>query len=305
MTATRRKLLILILLGAAVLAILALAASLARVEFAPGEPFTLENNRPLTPGLAGAPAELSPAMRLLLRIWLTMTLALLPFSIFFLILSPNARRRIIPNLIVFGMFMLIMSSLSKPLGQMLGEGGALEGLSMTGLTEGGAVGQPAEFTGSAPGWLLLLVSFILAAIMVAAGARLLYALVRSRRRPAAASLARIGEEAESAMTAIAEGGDLRDTVIRCYVEMNRVANEAHGILRQKAMTAREFEEQLERAGLPGDSVRDLTRIFEAVRYGAKDLGPGAEERAIACLSAIADSVPRALIFDCRFLIFDF
>ncbi len=290
MTTTRRKLLILILLGVAVLAILALAASLAQVTFTPGEPFTLKNNRPSWSAPAGTPAELSPAMRTLLRIWITATLALLPFSIFYLILSPNARRRIIPNLIVFGMFMLIMSSLSKPLSQMLGENGVLGGLSVTGLTEGGAGMQPAEFSSSAPSWLVLLISFILAAIMVAVGARLLYALVRSRRRPAAeVSLVRIGEEAESAMTAIAEGGDLRDTVIRCYVEMNRVVSQAHGILRQRAMTAREFEEQLERAGLPGASVRDLTRIFEAVRYGAKDLDPGAKARAVACLAAIADA----------------
>ncbi len=53
------------------------------------------------------------------------------------------------------------------------------------------------------------------------------------------------------------------------------------------MTAREFEAELARAGLPGDSVRELTGIFEAVRYGAKDLGPAEERRAVACLDAIA------------------
>lgn len=286
---TKRKLLTVVLLGAAVLALLALAAGLAQVKFSPGEPFTLGSREPPRLPPAGAPAELSPAMRVLLRIWLILTLALLPFSVFYLLISPTARRRLLQNLIVFGVFMLIMSSLGQQL-RLLGENGLFGGLDMSRLTEAGAPGQPAEFSGSPPGWLIILTSFILAAVVIGLIAGLIYAITRNHHQPAPrVSLVRIAEEAESAMTAIQAGSDLRDTVIRCYVEMSRVVRTSRGIARQQAVTAREFEEQLARAGLPGSSVHDLTRLFEDVRYGAKSLDPREEGRATACLAAIADA----------------
>lgn len=286
MAAIKHKLLMLILLGTAVLAILSLAASLAQMELPPGEPFTLGGGASFKPPPVSMPAELSPALRVLLRAWLILTLALLPFSIFYLLISPNARRQFIRNLVVLGVFILIMSSLGRQL-SLMQEDGLFGGLDSLALTEGGAPGQPAAFSGSAPPWLIILVSFILAAVAVALSARLIVAILHRRQRAPEPSLLRIAEEAESAMTAIAAGNDLRDTVIRCYVEMSRVVRESRGILRQQTITTREFEEQLERAGLPGDSVRDLTRLFEAVRYGAKDLGPGEEKCAMACLATIA------------------
>ncbi len=232
MAANKRKLLTMILLGTAVVAILLLAAGLAQVRFTPGEPFSLARAQQSTPPPMGVSAELSPAMRMLLRVWFILTLTLLPFSVFYLLLSPEARKRIIPNLIVFGVFMLIMSSLGKQVGQMLGENGVLGGLGdMTGLTEGGASVQPVEFSSSAPSWLVIAISFVVAVIVVALGGSLIYALLRNRSRrrsEEALPLVRIAEEAESALTAIAAGGDLRDTVIRCYVEMSRTVRAAAG-----------------------------------------------------------------------------
>ncbi len=40
------------------------------------------------------------------------------------------------------------------------------------------------------------------------------------------------------------------------------------------MTPHEFEQQLQRAGLPAEPVHDLTHLFEEARYGGAGDGPG-------------------------------
>jgi hypothetical protein len=71
--------------------------------------------------------------------------------------------------------------------------------------------------------------------------------------------------------------------------MVRILNEQRGIQRRKHMTPREFEIRLEEAGFPGEPVRQLTRLFEQVRYGAKALGAQEERQAVACLTAIVEA----------------
>jgi hypothetical protein len=68
--------------------------------------------------------------------------------------------------------------------------------------------------------------------------------------------------------------------------MNDAVNLGHGIRRQEAMTPSEFANRLESVGLPGDPVRRLTRLFEAVRYGAKKPGQDESHEATVCLNAI-------------------
>jgi hypothetical protein len=43
---------------------------------------------------------------------------------------------------------------------------------------------------------------------------------------------------------------------------------------------------MERAGLPGEAVRTLTRLFEGVRYGRKTTSRAERDLASAALSAI-------------------
>jgi hypothetical protein len=52
------------------------------------------------------------------------------------------------------------------------------------------------------------------------------------------------------------------------------------------MTPAEFASRLQEAGLPGDAVRRLTRLFEGVRYGQRKVGPKDVNEAVACLTAI-------------------
>jgi hypothetical protein len=294
---TRRQIWILISLGVAVAAILALAASLSQVEFSPGEPFAFGTGMPVRQPPMGMSPELPPAVRLFLRVLLLLTLTLIPFSIFYLIISPSARKRFLQNLVVFGVllaFIYLLREQMKP-GERTEDVLANFGRMPEG--EVGAGRPPAEFSAAAPQWLVLLVSFILAALVVAIIIGVIWAIVRSRRRPAPElPLIELAQQAEEARETIEAGGDLRDTVIRCYMEMNRVVRDARGLQRERAMTPREFEDRLEHAGLPGDQVRDLTRLFEEVRYGAKELGPWEGRRAVACLTAIAEA-SRSLVQD--------
>jgi hypothetical protein len=110
-----------------------------------------------------------------------------------------------------------------------------------------------------------------------------------RIHPPESPLERLAREAEQALGALQAGADLRDTVLRCYVEMGRVVREAKGLAREAAMTPREFEHSLGEAGLPQDRVRQLTRLFEDVRYGAKSAGVREEQQAVDCLGAIVEA----------------
>jgi hypothetical protein len=103
-----------------------------------------------------------------------------------------------------------------------------------------------------------------------------------RRRRAEQPLKRIAMEAQTALDALQSGGNLKNIVIRCYFEMSRVIREQRGIQRDKDMTPREFEMELERRGLPPEPVQKLTRVFEEVRYGAKE--PGEREKFLATIS---------------------
>ena len=85
---------------------------------------------------------------------------------------------------------------------------------------------------------------------------------------------------------LSSGGDWADAITNCYVRMSEVVSRTRGLYRQEAMTPAEFAFRLERAGLPGDPVRRLTRLFEAVRYGARKPARNEINEAVSCLNAI-------------------
>jgi hypothetical protein len=58
------------------------------------------------------------------------------------------------------------------------------------------------------------------------------------------------------------------------------------IHRDQDMTPHEFEQMLEHHGLPREPIRQLTELFERVRYGAYSPDRSEEHIAISSLSAI-------------------
>jgi len=129
--------------------------------------------------------------------------------------------------------------------------------------------------------------WITAALVLLASTLAAAWLLRSRSRGRRA-LDLLGREAEQARSALLGGQDPRSVIVACYARMSAVLAEDRGIERPGSMTAREFGELLGELGLPGPPVRELTRLFEAVRYGPGQPGPAEEARALGCLGPIVD-----------------
>jgi hypothetical protein len=68
--------------------------------------------------------------------------------------------------------------------------------------------------------------------------------------------------------------------------MSDVVSSTRHLYRNTAMTPHEFALHLEQAGLPGDAVTRLTRLFEGVRYGNRKSGPQDINEAVSCLKTI-------------------
>ena len=126
-------------------------------------------------------------------------------------------------------------------------------------------------------WIIgigLLISSILLGIWI---------FIPSRR---AATIDRVGLEADKARQALIAGLDLKEVIVKCYLQMSLALEKEQGIERKDFMTTREFENLLEALGLPHDPVHQLTRLFEEVRYGNWQPHHQDEQKAINCLEAI-------------------
>jgi hypothetical protein len=135
--------------------------------------------------------------------------------------------------------------------------------------------------GAVPAWLLWLVGIGLLVSSILVG---IWIFAPSSRRETAIDL--VGLEAEKAWQALISGLDLKDVIVKCYRQMSLALEQEQGIERKDFMTTREFEHLLETAGVPHDPIYQLTRLFEAVRYGNWQPNPVDEQKAIHCLQAI-------------------
>lgn len=107
-------------------------------------------------------------------------------------------------------------------------------------------------------------------------------LLLSTQKP----LEEIARIARSSLDDLASGRDSSDVIINCYLRMNDVVSNKRQLHREIAMTPREFAARLEQAGLPGEAVTRLTRLFEGVRYGDRKSEPKDVNEAVICLETI-------------------
>jgi hypothetical protein len=214
------------------------------------------------------------------------------------IMSPKTRKRTLTNLALVLCLMAISLALNRPPDSsepLVGPPATAlpfeEPASPTGAAS--SVPIPFEPAASPPSWMIWGLALILAlfvATALVAGAWFIWRYTH----PPVGPLGQLAQEAQTALDALRAGADPKDTVLRCYLEMSRVLRRQRGIVRQQAMTPREFEGLLEKAGLPNQQVRQLTRLFESVRYGAR-MPEGYEERqAIDCLAAIVTACRSSL-----------
>jgi hypothetical protein len=96
----------------------------------------------------------------------------------------------------------------------------------------------------------------------------------------------IARIARSSLNDLTSGRNSSDVIINCYLRMSDVVSSTRHLYRNTAMTPHEFALHLEQAGLPGDAVIRLTRLFEGVRYGNRKSGPQDINEAVSCLKTI-------------------
>ena len=135
--------------------------------------------------------------------------------------------------------------------------------------------------GKAPNILVIFIAFILVCLLV-----LLIVIILRRKKQNTDTPYMIELEAMNAINEIQNGKDLKDVIIRCYHKMCIALQDEQELMREESMTVEEFEKRIEEAGAPQKSVRQLTRLFEAVRYGNWNPGQVDKKNAIKCFNNI-------------------
>jgi hypothetical protein len=258
------------------LAIILLSASLSSLELRAGRgrPVAMERQESETGALPSA----NPFMRVFIRVILLITGILIPVSIILNLRSSQGRRRMLILFIIVMSFILLMNHIPWSKFQL-----RVPKLNMQGLLGDKSQLPPQDDIAipNPPWWLVFIASLGLSALILG-GSLFLWRRFRRRSSP----LELVAKEARKTIDELRGGADLKEGVIRCYFEMNNVLKEQRGLKRQQAMTTREFENYLNEIGLPDLHIKRLTRLFEKVRYGAKNLTSVEDREAIACLSAI-------------------
>lgn len=286
-----RKAVALLLLAAGFVLVFLLAASIGSIQLSPGQAFRLP--RSPTPTLQNVPTgELIDKDFIMtgIRILLAVALLLLPISLIYALSTKQGRRRLIMNLITVGLLLLLLNRLRENAKERAGQ--EINPLGAAGnLPELQTLVPEVTFNTQPDEWLVWVSTFLLILIIVLLGYLFIRALwARSSRMT---PMQRLAKQAQEAIDSLEDGMNFRDAVLRCYQQMIRVVQEEWGIARDRTMTPREFEDVLTERGLPVESVRRLTRLFEAVRYGSQEAGANEERQAVVCLADIVEACKQA------------
>ena len=282
----------LLLAGLAIAAMVLLAAGLSSLELLPGSPAP----RVSAPEEieAGSQPALNPNLiQLIVVILGFLSVLFVAFFVFYLLFSADAKKRL---LIALGLLLwLLMLYLVSQEGSPPAPQARQAPVSTVAPTLAPSTSLPPgvevpaiDVTIRPPSWLVWLGAITLALLAVGVVSAIAW-LVWSRGRGAPTPLQQLAEEAERALGALQAGGDVNDTIMRCYFQMSEILEQERGIARRRAMTPREFERALQGSGLPREPVALLTRLFEKARYGAAAPAAGDEQQAITCLAAIAEA----------------
>ena len=299
MRSSRTQAIRIAVLAVAVIAMLLLAMGLSQLELVPGVPFDqiwrflldqLMGNQGARGGFTSLVGDADWLVGVIRTLFLV-ALIIFPFAVIMIIIDPDLRKRVLRTMLV----MFVMMALASRYLSNLAEQGELEVDSLAGLEEQGQELEGATaFTDEEfdlegiPAWIPLALSLgagLIIAIIVVSVVR----QIRRDRADRAPSLTAFARRAEIAIDEIEQGGDLQNTIMRCYVEMTHIVRDQRGVRRGSTVTAREFTDHLIRASLPPSAVNRLTALFENARYGLGKPAPQDEADAIASLQAIIDT----------------
>ena len=279
------KRLVLLLAALALGALTVLAVSLNEIPFREAQRFGVEKTAEETPVPAEAIVEQTwvevPVWKQLL-LWVLIALLVVLIG---LLLSPEARKRLFLLMIRLAFTIWVISFVLQNYGDRLFEvdpqeiGSAQQGDgSFTPLP----VFEPPQVSPA----FSYLISFAFALLCLA----VIWGLYRGWKKYFAPSakkpLGEIARIARSSLGDLSSGRNSSDVIINCYLRMSDVVSNKQQLHRDIAMTPREFALRLERAGLPGEAVKRLTRLFEGVRYGDRKSAPQDVNEAVSCLKTI-------------------
>jgi hypothetical protein len=284
-----------ILLACAVGALVLLAGGLSNLTLSEGSPLPIGPIFDLFAPSGGGTLASGDAdtLRTIIQI---VVWVIIPLLIVMLVVSRSFRREFFGRLgagLLLALMVYIFISVFRsdeprdmPPGPAQGLGGLPQG-------SGTMEQMPAapDFVTNPPQWILFTITFLIVALIL-----FLIWKMWPRKLPEivkTSPLDLLTDEAQNALDDLRAGADLRDTVLRCYAEMNRILRESRGVLRSEAMTPREFELQLSHVGFGDEHIVRLTRLFERIRYGQESSSARDAAEAEACLEALVQQYGRA------------
>ena len=226
------------------------------------------------------------SLQSLIVFWLTITLVV---ALIAALLSPEMRNRLIKIflrvLATFWLVYYIMKNYGEEIASLFNlksppGGGNLQDIANPNV-------PPPVFVPPQPSpWISYIVSIVTVLLVIFVAWRMFVYWKRVTEPTGTKSLEEIAKIARTSLRDLASGSDSTDVIMNCYFRMSHVVADKRRLARVDSMTPGEFAERLEQSGLPGDAVRRLTRLFEAVRYGAYRSSQKDINEAVSCLTAI-------------------
>jgi hypothetical protein len=274
---------ILLLAALALAALTVLAVSLDEIPFRGAQRFVREESPPMpVPVIVGEVNTVEiPLWQQLMVLMLFVVLVVLVG----LLMSPEGRKRMFRLLLRMGVTIWALYFLFKNYGDEL-FGLNLQRPDSDPLVDEMAVPMPVFEPPQVSPVFSYLISFAFALVLLG----LVWLFYRGWHRylgpQPGKPLDEIARIARSSLADLSSGRNSSDVIVNCYLRMSDVVSHKRHLQRGIAMTPREFAIRLEQAGLPGDAVNRLTRLFEAVRYGDRKSGPKDVNEAVHCLKTI-------------------
>lgn len=280
------KVWVLLAAGLAVVMLVLLAAGMGNLHFLPGHTLAQEQASKFQISIEKVAEEIAniPLWKQVVFWVLVLLLVTLAASLF----PPEWRKKILKYFLRYTLFVLALYILMKYFHSLLpaltiGNTAALEGKAPASEEAAPAIFTPPQIPSAQLYLISLGVILGLAAIV--------FLLIRGwlqkkRHQKDAQPLEDLAEIARSSLADISSGREWEDVIIKCYARMSEAVGTQRGLHRRKDLTASEFAARLEGAGLPGQAVRRLTRLFEAARYGARHASPEEVDEAGACLRTV-------------------
>jgi hypothetical protein len=274
--------------GTAIVTLFLLAASLANLEFHPGEVFVMPERLSIE---QVAPGKLFTIPPQILTIVMIVFACMLAIALVIIWRSPKARRvllKFIGQILLFLLIYIVVTRLYTT--EQTYEPLPTESTPLTQKIEAPPedLGEPIPtepfIPPSPPPWLTYLSTLLIILVVGAAG----YWIWRFTHPPKM----KLGEIARVAVQDLHAGRSWEDIVIQAYADMSTTISRRRGIDRHQTMTASEFARRLQQAGLPAAPVQKLTRLFEKARYGSYKSSQDEGHEALDCLSAIMQAVER-------------